>query len=85
MESNNNTIISDENQTNPPQSVFKNIAVDTNLANIENKSESDESPSSSKPSPTRKPCMFFNNGTCRNGDKCRFSHDPPGNLSIISI
>lgn len=34
------------------------------------------SSSSNPPSPSGKPCFFFGNGTCRNGDKCRFSHVP---------
>ena len=26
---------------------------------------------------SKKPCSFFAMGTCRNGDSCRFSHEPP--------
>lgn len=30
-------------------------------------------------SPGRAPCSFFARGACREGDACRFSHDPPAN------
>lgn len=34
------------------------------------------SESSSFSSRSSRPCLFFASGTCRNGDKCRFSHAP---------
>lgn len=31
-----------------------------------------------------KPCLFFSNGTCRNGNECRFSHDAAANAAAAA-
>ena len=60
-----------------------NININNNNNNINNDSNDDNpkppvsspsSPSSSSSSSTQRICRFFQTGTCRNGDKCRFFH-----------
>jgi hypothetical protein len=57
------------------------IIVDQQVSNNPQLSVSTSLP----PSPTARPCLFFNNGSCRNGDQCRFSHVPTSSRNASPV